>query len=92
MKATTTKTKVLFLIETTEDITGQIFAYFPCEHYYSKGHLQHREMFTSYAHIGQHSACHISYANECKQATKSQYQALYNELESIGYDLKVLNK
>lgn len=50
-------------------------------------------LFTCYAPIGQHSACHVDYANECKEAPYSEYVALLKELIGQGYnDLKILNK
>jgi hypothetical protein len=83
------KTDVIFLLEKDEHQTGpkgSVFAYFPNEPdfdcYGNK---------PSYAHIGQHSACSINYAEECKLATPDQYRALKAELESIGYDLNIIN-
>lgn len=83
-------TPVKFLIEKPEgNLPCNVFAFFPEE----KHNNIEDKMFVCYAHIGQHSACHIDYANECKEATKKQYLPLLNELQSIGYnDLKVLNK
>jgi len=73
-------TKVLFLYERD---SKDVFAFFP------------NEMFdavhsTSYSHIGQHSACHIDYVNECKRAKAKDYLALKLELETIGYKLEIL--
>ena len=65
----------------------EVFAYF-CKSLYAYD----TKVFDCYAHIGQHSACHVDYANECKQANQEQYKALQIELESIGYNLKILNK
>jgi len=87
-------TQVKFLIDKPADEfthkdeieTLGVFAFFPNEKYNSESGL-----CTSYAHIGQHSACHIDYANECEAATKEQYEALKKELESIGYELEILN-
>lgn len=93
MKKDRNKTKVLFLIDKPEDeFTGDnergtlgVFAYFPEE-------IHHGESKICYAHLGQHSACHPDYAKECKLATPEQYEPLRQELESIGYNLKILNK
>lgn len=44
----------------------------------------------SYQHLGQHGACdpyHI--IPNSKLATPEQYQSLFDELTSIGYDLKI---
>lgn len=89
MKQDNKKTKVLFLIERDKDTeaTGIVFAYFPDNTYNAKD----RTNF-SYAHIGQHSACHPDYAKECSKATPEQYKDLKKELESIGYNLDVLNE
>jgi len=48
---------------------------------------------TCYAHIGQHSACIHEYAiNDCKPATKVEYADLLKELNSLGYNLKVIKR
>ena len=59
MKKDTELTKVKFLV----DDTGEIFALFPDQVY-----AQDPAVVTSYAHIGQHFACALSYASECKEA------------------------
>lgn len=79
-------TKVVFLMDKAEDgIDSTPFALFP-EDYYNESSLS----FTCYSHVGQHSACHLSYARECKLATPEQYNDLKMELEGIGYNLNVL--
>jgi len=87
-------TKVLFLIEKPEgDLPCNVFAFFPELHCYDKSQPDYNVMFTCYAHIGQHSACHIDYANECKEAELHQYQDLLKELIGQGYkDLHIENK
>jgi hypothetical protein len=75
------KTNVQFLAETD----GTILAYFPDE--IADG--QYNRL--CYAHIGQHSACSPDYANELRTATKNEYKALFQELTSIGYNLKVID-
>lgn len=45
-----------------------------------------------YAHIGQHSEADYGYYLRGKQATPSEYKELKAELESIGYDIKVVKK
>lgn len=72
------KTKVEFYYE--KDFKD-VFVFFPLERMDSYGH------FMSYAHIGQHSACHVDYVKECKKAIKKDYLPLYNELIQIGYQL-----
>lgn len=82
-------TNVKFLIEKPEgNLPCNVFAFFPDERYNSF----EPGMFLSYAHIGQHSGCHIDYANECKEASKEDYLPLLKELKAQGYDdLNVLN-
>lgn len=76
-------TKVKFY----KDKDGDIFAYFPELPFNNQP-----GMFTCYAHIGQHSACHRDYLRGKRLATKEQYQPLLNELIGQGYDdLIVLN-
>lgn len=84
------QTPVKFLIEKPEgNLPCEVFAFFPKESYSNIA----PGTFTSYSHIGQHSPCHIDYANECAEATEEQYLPLLRELEGQGYDnLKVLNK
>ena len=88
MKKDATTTKVLFLMEKPEgNLPCNVFAFFPEERY----NTIENGTFTCYAHIGQHSACHIDYAKQCEKATPEQYADLKKELESIGYVLEVLN-
>lgn len=94
------KTNVRFLIEKSEgNLPCNVFAFFPNENYYSKDNIGYggvtkenwQDMKTCYAHIGQHSSCHINYAKECKDATPTQYNDLKNELQGLGYNLTVIN-
>ena len=82
-------TQVKFLIEKPEgNLPCNVFAFFPDERY----NYIEPDIYTSYAHIGQHSACHIDYANECKEAPEDEYTPLLNELIQIGYkDLIITN-
>lgn len=77
------KTKVEFLLEKEEHFTNQVFAYFPEE-------VEGEKVRLCYAHIGQHSVCHIDYAKQCKKARPYQYRELLMELKSIGYNLLVI--
>jgi hypothetical protein len=82
-------TDVIFYMEKPEgNLSCDCFAYFPNERY---NNIE-KDMFTGYAHIGQHTAIHREYANECKQATIEEYKDLQSELISIGYNLNILNK
>jgi len=83
-------TQVKFLIEKiyNPDFLPGVFAFFPKEQY----NHNDSNMFTSYAHLGQHSACHIDYANECKEANINDYLPLLKELIGQGYnDLQIMN-
>ena len=79
------RTKVLFVIPA--NFGGQILAIFPEQ---NESDPFQGLFINSYQHIGQHSPCHKSFLNEL-EASRDQYNELYNELEDIGYDLKVLN-
>jgi hypothetical protein len=81
------KTKVKFLVNEREGEPVDLFAYFPAEYWANFSHLTK----TCYSHIGQHSACSTEYANESREATPEEYADLKAELESIGYDLQIMN-
>lgn len=72
--------RVKFLIEKPEDISCDVFAFFP-----NDKHSNLNDMFITYDHLNQHSSCDLEYANECRLATKQEYQSLLNELVRIGY-------
>lgn len=89
------KTKVKFYVNerTFEslgfgDFTGakeakiykDIFAVFP-------EHKESENTLLGYSHIGQHSEIHLEYIKESREAEKHEYEDLYNELKSIGYDI-----
>jgi hypothetical protein len=82
-------TSVKFLMEKKEgNLPCNVFAFFPNEPYYHTD----KNMFTCYSHLGQHSSCHIDYANECKEANYNVYSDLLSELIAQGYkDLKIIN-
>lgn len=63
---------------------GEIMAYFPLENFDLAGNK------TSYAHIGQHSACSPDYVKDLPVAAEREYTELYNELTELGYKLKVI--
>ena len=82
MKKDTELTKVKFLIDNTY---GDVFALFPDQVF-----AKDPKIVTCYAHIGQHSACSLSYAKNCFIASPAQYADLYNELINIiGYNLDI---
>src|ERR1035437_2833216 len=77
-------TKVQFLVNEKDPENPDLFAYFPEE-------IDHDEFRTAYSHVGQHSAAHPKYAAESRPATPEEYADLKAELESIGYNLEVIN-
>ena len=75
------QTPVVFLTNNDE-----IFSFFPTLEY-SPGFK------TSYARIGQHSACSEKYAREASLASEQDYKDLHSELVRQGYDdLVVINE
>jgi hypothetical protein len=64
---------------------GEVIAVFPYQ-------IENSTNVMSYAHNGQHSGCNWDINNFSKAATESQYLPLKNELEQIGYNLKVIKK
>ena len=64
-----------------------LFAFFTNELYNKSPKLR-----ACYSHVGQHSCCNVDYLKECELATPEQYAPLKKELESIGYELIVLNE
>jgi hypothetical protein len=93
MKQDTHKTKVKFLMEKdliTDDITliGDVFAIFPEE---TRTGADRTKLTECYAHVGQHSEACEEYINECTPATPEQYKDLKQELESLGYNLEIIN-
>jgi len=77
-------TRVQFLVNEKDPENPDLFAYFPDE-------VHHGEFRTAYSHIGQHSSAHPAYAKESRPATPEEYAPLKAELESLGYNLEVLN-
>ena len=64
---------------------GDIIAIFPFEEWDRKGN------YSSYMHVGQHGGCSPDLAKELVRPGEEEYQDLKEELESIGYNLEVLN-
>lgn len=78
-------TKVIFLVNEKDPQNSDLFAYFPEEDFDNKGNK------VGYSHIGQHGAVDPKYAEESRPATPEEYADLKSELESIGYNLDVIN-
>ena len=76
-----TKDKVIFRV-----IRGEINAFIPGKNPMLNGNI------TCYAHIGQHSDAGIDYYRLGRLATEEEYTPLKQELESIGYNIKVYKK
>jgi hypothetical protein len=64
---------------------GEVIAVFPYE-------IESSTNVMCYAHNGQHSGCVWDINNFSKAAAEAQYLPLKNELEQIGYNLKVIKK
>jgi hypothetical protein len=80
------KTDVVFLKEPY----GGVFAYFPDENYNED--LYGDKVKVCYHHIGQHGSCDVEYAIDCELAAEEEYKDLKEELETIGYNLNVLER
>ena len=63
---------------------NDLFAFFP-------NVKETRNSYLCYSHIGQHATCTYGYVLDCREATKDEYKSLVNELESLGYNLNILN-
>lgn len=70
-------TKVVFLQE-----DGGVLAVFP--------ETRHINTLTCYAHVGQHGSASVEYVKKLKPA--DDYTELKKELESIGYNLEVVEE
>jgi hypothetical protein len=85
-------TLVKFRVREIKDDNGKIidndlFVFFPQLNY--NKHLYGNKFKDSYSHVGQHSSCCVKYEKESRPATEEEYKGLKEELESIGYVLKV---
>ena len=68
---------------------GDIFAAFPG----LGGSLIDATNITCYASVGQHGSCALRYCDECEEVTDpTEYADLAAELDSIGYNLRVIGK
>lgn len=78
--------KVVFRVDTTKFHKGTVYALFP-EINEGKG------LCSSYTHVGQHSAAdYHGCIKTSRPAKESEYKPLFDELTSIGYNLKVIKK
>lgn len=85
------KTPVIFL---KHKMTKELFAFFPLEKEPFNGYRH--DLYTCYAHIGQHGTCALEYVKESRiLKRKSMYSNLETELRNHsgdGYNLEVLNE
>lgn len=65
---------------------GQIIALIPYEISDYKGNVN------SYMHIGQHSGATLDLIHTTKLAQEIEYRDLLNEMENLGYNIKVIQK
>jgi hypothetical protein len=84
MKKDNFKTDVIF----RKEKDGDICAFFPYDISDSKGNITH------YAHIGQHSQAAWEYYLKDTKPCKSpnEYNDLFQELESLGYNLNIIQR
>jgi len=79
-------TEVIFRKDKAKD--GDVYAMFP----YMQGDFKFGSV-TGYMHVGQHTSCDYTYCiTRSKPATETEYKDLKAELESLGYNLKVVKK
>jgi len=87
MQKDTEITDVMFRFDTKTDFNDKVFAVMPHEVNDHKGGV------TTYQHVGQHSTgdynAMLSYS---RPATELEYTDLKAELESIGYNLKIVKR
>ena len=78
-------TKVIFKKVKSGDFKGEVDAFFP-------NHEANRGNISGYSHIGQHFEADLGYFWDLAPAKPEEYASLKKELESIGYNLKVVKK
>lgn len=80
-------TEVVFRVDKYGKFKGTVYAMLPHECSDFKGNV------TSYQHVGQHSGANYNGCIESSRpATEAEYKDLKEEMESIGYNLKVIKK
>ena len=86
MEKDTHITEVIFRVDTSKDKWG-VFAILPYEMFDTNGNV------TVYAHIGQHFSGNYTHCvATSKLAVLEDYKDLKAEMESLGYNLKVIYK
>lgn len=78
---------VIFRKEKSGYLKGEIYALFPHKVETHEGHVM------AYAHVGQHAHADYNYCiHSSVPAKPEEYADLKKELESIGYNLNVIQK
>lgn len=76
----------MFRVDTTKDWKGTVFAILPYE-------IERNGQITTYQHIGQHSSGEYQLCLKLSRpATETEYAELKAEMESLGYNIKVIKK
>jgi len=81
MEQNADKTKVMF----RKFSDGEIIALFP-------ELFEKNDCCLSYMHIGQHSAASYELVHDTELANETEYKPLYDELETLGYNLQVCKR
>ena len=82
------KTNIIFRKARYEDGSTEILAIFPDS--YEEYRKMGRYEIDCYAHIGQHGTASMDfYYQNTKKATPSEYKELFEELENIGYNIRI---
>lgn len=86
MNKDTEKTKVIFRVDKEDN---QVIAVFP----ELAGTNSYWQNCACYTHVGQHSSCHVDYARLFTRPAKpSEFKALQEELEFLGYNLQIVKR
>lgn len=87
MEKDTHITDVIFRVDTTKDWKGTVFAILPHDVCDFKGNV------TYYQHVGQHSGGDYNHmVKTSRPATEVEAADLKSEMESLGYNFKVMQK
>lgn len=87
MEKDTYITEIMFRYDTTKDFKGTIFAVMPHHVDTLKGDV------TTYQHVGQHSTGDYNVClQQSRPATEIEYADLKAEMESLGYNIKVVKR
>lgn len=87
MEKDTHITEVIFRVDKSKDWKGTVFALLPHEVSDFKGNVM------CYQHVGQHSgADYKGCIATSRPATETEYADLKAEMESLGYNFKVIKK